>query len=51
MRPRRGRQHPAEVGDDAVTLAYTGLDDGLRETRLQFEPAPTRIAGDFASST
>ena len=27
VRPRRGRQHPAEVGDDAVTLAYTGLDD------------------------
>ena len=48
VRPRRGRQHPAEVGDDAVTLAYTGLDDGLRETRLHFEPAPTRIAGDFA---
>jgi len=48
VRPRRGCQHPAEVGDDAVTLAYTGLDDRLRETRLQFEPAPTRIAGDFA---
>ena len=28
---------------DAVTLSYTGLDNRLRETRLQFEPAPTRL--------
>ena len=48
QRPKRGRHHPAEVGTDAVSLAYTGLDDIRRETRLQFEPAPARIAADHA---
>ena len=42
-RARRGELHPPAVEADAVTLAYTGLDGRLRETRLQFEPAPTRI--------
>jgi glycogen debranching enzyme len=48
VRPLRGREHPAEVAADAVTLSYTGLDDQLRETRIQFEPAPTRIAAGQA---
>ena len=42
-RARRGVLHPPAVEADAVTLSYTGLDDRLRETRLQFEPAPTRL--------
>ena len=43
-RARRGVLHPPAVEADAVTLAYTGLDGLRRETRLQFEPAPTRIS-------
>ena len=35
--------HPPAVEADAVTLSYTGLDNRLRETRLHFEPAPTRL--------
>jgi glycogen debranching enzyme len=42
-RQRRGAPHRAAVEADAVTLAYTGLDRRRRETRLQFEPAPSRI--------
>jgi glycogen debranching enzyme len=47
-RPRRGLQHRAEVGRDAVTLAYTGLDERRRETRLQFEPPPVALSADQA---
>ena len=47
-RARRGELHPPAVEADAVTLAYTGLDGRLRETRLQFEPAPTRIGPEEA---
>lgn len=42
-RARRGTLHPPAVEHDAVTLSYTGLDDRLRETRIQFEPAPTHL--------
>jgi glycogen debranching enzyme len=42
-RARRGTLHPPAVEADAVTLSYTGLDSLRRETRLQFEPAPTRL--------
>jgi glycogen debranching enzyme len=48
-RRRRGRHHPAQVGADTVTLAYTGLDDRRRETRLQFEPAPAALAAGRAT--
>ena len=47
-RPRRGVLHEAVLEPDAVTLAYTGLDDQRRETRLHFEPAPSAIAADRA---
>ena len=47
-RARRGTAHPAALEADAVTLAYTGLDGQLRETRLHFEPAPAEIAADRA---
>lgn len=47
-RPRRGTLHEPALEADAVTLAYTGLDEHRRETRLQFEPAPSEIAADHA---
>lgn len=47
-RMRRGTLHEAAVGADCVTLAYTGLDDRRRETRLRFEPAPDEIAAGRA---
>jgi glycogen debranching enzyme len=45
-RSRRGTQHRPETGRDSVTLAYTGLDGRRRETRLRFEPPPTRTGPD-----
>lgn len=47
-RARRGTACPPAVEADAVTLAYEGLDGRRRETRLQFEPAPTEIGPDHA---
>ena len=48
-RPARGTIHPPEVRHDGATLAYTGLDDRRRETRLRFEPAPDTISAEQAS--
>jgi glycogen debranching enzyme len=42
-RMRRGTFHPAEVGSESVRLAYRGLDDRTRTTRLRFDPAPARV--------
>jgi glycogen debranching enzyme len=42
-RPRRGRVHQPEIAADSVTLAYTGIDEHRRETRLRFAPTPTRL--------
>jgi len=36
------------IAADTVTLSYTGLDDRRRQTRLRFEPAPTRVAAGQA---
>jgi glycogen debranching enzyme len=47
-RPRRGVCHPPAVEADAVTLVYEGLDERRRETRLNFEPAPSEIGPDMA---
>ena len=47
-RERRGTPEEAAVEQDAVTLAYTGLDKRRRETRLQFEPAPDQIEAGHA---
>ena len=48
-RERRGELQPAEVGEDRVTLAYTGLDGCRRETQLRFDPAPTRLSATRAT--
>ncbi|MXQ13086.1 amylo-alpha-1,6-glucosidase [Microvirga makkahensis] len=42
-RQRRGVFLPAQVEAEAVTLAYTGLDERTRTTSLRFDPAPTRL--------
>jgi glycogen debranching enzyme len=48
VRENRGTLHEPVVEPDAVTLAYTGLDEQRRETRLQFEPAPDQLAAERA---
>jgi glycogen debranching enzyme len=42
-RQRRGRFHRPQVGQDRVTLSYTGLDDRRRITRLRFDPMPDHL--------
>ncbi len=42
-RLRRGTLRPPEVEGDTVLLAYDGLDDRLRTTRLRFSPQPERL--------
>ena len=42
-RMRRGTFHPADVASESVRLAYRGLDDRTRTTRLRFDPAPARL--------
>jgi len=42
-RERRGELLPPEVYAGGVVLAYRGLDNRLRRTRIDFEPQPTRI--------
>lgn len=41
-RTRRGEVTRA-VSDDGVLLRYVGLDDVVRETRIQFDPKPQRF--------
>ena len=42
-RVRRGRMERPTVGNDSVTLAYSGLDERRRVTRLRFDPVPTLL--------
>jgi glycogen debranching enzyme len=44
VRAKHGVHHRPVLGSDAVRLAYTGLDEERRETRLWFNPAPTRLS-------
>src|SRR5215469_8691082 len=46
-RERRGKM-TAEVGPDAVSLRYLGLDGVTRSTTLLFEPAPTQLTENVA---
>lgn len=48
QRARRGTLQPAEVTQDRVRLAYTGLDGHRRETTLRFDPAPQELTADCA---
>jgi glycogen debranching enzyme len=47
-RQARGAFHAPEIGDDSVSLRYTGLDDVTRFTTLRFDPAPTLVDGERA---
>jgi glycogen debranching enzyme len=47
-RVRRGVALPAHVHGDAVELAYKGLDDVVRRTRLSWSPAPTKLGESSA---
>lgn len=43
-RDRKGRRLDDCVESDAVVLAYEGLDDVIRRTRIRCEPAPKKIS-------
>jgi glycogen debranching enzyme len=43
-RPRRGETLDPVVGDDHVVLGYQGLDEVVRQTRLEMCPAPHQIS-------
>src|SRR5213083_1558849 len=42
-RERRGRRVETAVKGDRLVLAYEGLDERLRRTRIVFDPRPTRL--------
>jgi len=50
-RARRGRLRAPAVGGGTVVLAYEGLDDVVRRTRLQFSPVPERLTATEAHFT
>jgi glycogen debranching enzyme len=47
-RERRGQRMPADVGRDTLALAYRGLDDRLRRTRISFETPPSELRAEGA---
>jgi glycogen debranching enzyme len=47
-RERRGERLPDVVGPDEAVLAYRGLDERERGTRLCFSPAPSRLKARLA---
>jgi glycogen debranching enzyme len=48
-RQRRGKSRSYTAGANEVLLHYRGLDNKLRNTRLRFDPAPTRLSNSAAS--
>ena len=51
LRRQRGLLLPAQTAEASVALAYRGLDDVVRTTRLEFDPAPTRVEAAHALYT
>jgi glycogen debranching enzyme len=47
-RARRGQTLGGTVRDDGVTLAYRGLDEVVRRTRLAFAPRPATLSANEA---
>ena len=45
-RAQHGRRLQPETTENSITLAYEGLDQQRRATTLQFDPAPSCVAGD-----
>lgn len=48
QRERHGKRLPPDVDNHEVTLAYHGLDDVMRRTRLRFSPDPNFLSGQEA---
>jgi glycogen debranching enzyme len=48
-RERRGDRIKTEVRADAVVIAYHGLDNCVRRTRIVFDPRPARLSESLAS--
>jgi len=48
-RNKRGARLQDKIETDAVTLAYKGLDGVTRQTRIDFHPAPEKLAAQEAS--
>ncbi len=47
-RVRRGTNLPAHVDRNSIELAYKGLDDVVRRTRVEFDPAPRSLTDSSA---
>lgn len=47
-REQRGVLEPPKVGRDEVVLAYRGLDQRRRVTRIRFDPAPDQLTAEQA---
>jgi glycogen debranching enzyme len=43
QRKSRGKRLPTEILPDGILIAYRGLDDVVRRTRIAFDPPPTHI--------
>src|SRR5213082_2752266 len=48
-RERRGRRLETQVTKRGLVLAYEGLDNRFRRTRIVFDPAPTRLNESVAT--
>jgi glycogen debranching enzyme len=48
-REKRGRRLEDEIDANRVTLSYLGLDDIVRQTIIEFSPAPDKLASAEAS--
>ena len=47
-RKTHGQYYQPVVGDESLEFFYTGRDNILRHTRIEFDPAPARIEGQKA---
>jgi glycogen debranching enzyme len=48
-RDRHGRRLEPEITDDGLVLAYEGLDQRFRRTRIMFDPRPSRVTKSVVS--
>jgi glycogen debranching enzyme len=48
-RDRRGRRLETQLNKDGLVLAYEGLDNRVRRTRIVFDPPPARL-NEFAAT-
>src|SRR5438067_957729 len=48
-RERHGRRLEPEITDDGLVLAYEGLDQRFRRTRIMFNPTPSRVTKSVVS--